>query len=580
MTRADYEACQTQDEPAFRKAIEAITIKALNSGLQGFDYRAAVAEHWRKGGLDTIIDGRVDIAVGEVRDETSWGSLIQSLASREKAQELAVAVADRVYRSDVVEAAIEGLAVGVSNDVGKAIELASRDAADPALTCLQAFLGPRYGSTISRVVARDAGREFGVDPSAGSVDVTGSDVLRQSGGGIAGAALLLVRRQLANMGRRVGQRIVGTILSRLVSVVAGGVGLVLIAKDIWDLRHGVLPIIADEMKSKASKETAQDELAKSIAEQIGEHLREIGTKSAERVVEIWHDFRAAHAKALEIAAKEERFKHYLNGLKPEQLARLDEVVSLVLAAEGETGILNRLDDGTLDQAVTQLSAPALEIARETRSLKAALDWSALAGDRLGEVVELGLHRRAEPASFSRSTLTRVLGVGDRLAVVRLASIPREARDSLFDLSDAELKSLARGLAESELETLSRYLTGLAPGPRERVLRAVALDPGKMQVLASERVRAAVLRSRDQSAAVDMMLRADGLLEPIVAYEDMRLAWNGKISPLLIWEKHPVEVIGIGIVLLILLAMLRRLLHPRRTSRSAAPNAPATPSTGA
>ena len=33
-------------------------------------------------------------------------------------------------------------------------------------------------------------------------------------------------------------------LGRLVSVVAGGVGLVLIAKDIWDFRHGVLPIIA------------------------------------------------------------------------------------------------------------------------------------------------------------------------------------------------------------------------------------------------------------------------------------------------------------------------------------------------
>ena len=57
-------------------------------------------------------------------------------------------------------------------------------------------------------------------------------------------AILLVRRQLANMAARIGQRLAGSILARLVSVVAGGIGLVLIAKDIWELRNGVLPIIA------------------------------------------------------------------------------------------------------------------------------------------------------------------------------------------------------------------------------------------------------------------------------------------------------------------------------------------------
>jgi len=580
MTRADYEACQTQDEDAFRKAIEAITIKALDHGLRNFDYRAAVAEEWRKGGLDAIIDGRVDIAVGEVRDETSWGSLIQSLASREKAQELAVAVAERVYRSDAVEAAIESLVVNVSGSVGAAIELASRDAAEPAITCLQAFLGPRFGSTISRVVARDAGHEFDIDPSKRTAEITSADILKQSGGGITGAALLIVRRQLANMGRRIGQRVVGSILSRLVSVVAGGVGLVLIAKDIWDLRHGVLPIIAEEMKSKASKETVQSELAKSIAEQIGEHVKEIGARAAERVVEVWHEFRAAHAKALEIAEKDEHFKRFLNGLKAERLARLDEIVSLLLAAEGEAGILKRLQDGMLDQAVNHLPSPAMEIARETRSLKSALEWSGLAGSRLEEVVELGLYRRAEPASFSGATLARVLGLGDRLAIVRLASIQREARDTLFDLDDTDLKVLARSLAEAELETLARYLTGLGQGPRERVLRAVAKDPSKMQVLASERVRDAVLRSRDQSAAVDMMLRADGILAPLSAYEDMRIAFEGQISPLLVWEKHPAAVIVLALVILILLATLYRLFRPRRRTDAARASTPARPTADA
>lgn len=565
MTRADYEACQAQNEAAFRTTIEAITVKALEQGLAGFDYRAAVAEEWRKGGLDAVVDARVDIAVGEVRSESSWGSLIQSLGSKDKAQQLATAVAERVYKSEAVTSAIESLAVGVGNRVGSAIETAARDAAEPALTCLRAFLGPRYGSTVSSVVAGDAGRELGLELAKGGVEVGAGAIVRQSGAGISGAALLIMRRQLANMTTRIGQRIVGSILSRLVSVVAGGIGVVLIAKDIWDLRHGVLPIIADEMKSKASKELVQDELAKGIAEQIGEHVREIGAKSSERIVQIWHEFRAAHAKALEIAERSDPFKRYLDAVAASRLGHLDEVVAITLASEGEPGLLRRLDDGSLDEAVTRLAPAGMEIAREMRSLADGLAWAAVAGDRLAEVVELGLYRRAKSADFTRASLDRLLGLGDRLSAQRLASVSREARDTLLDLGDAELKGLARSLGEAELTTLARYLTGLGKAPRERVLLAVADDPGKMQILSAERVRAAIVGSRDQSAAVDMMLRSDGLFDPLAAIADMRLAWEGRISPLLIWEKHPVTVVGLGLVLLVVLAMLRRLLNPRRRS---------------
>ena len=93
------------------------------------------------------------------------------------------------------------------------------------------------------------------------------------------------------MAARVGQRIVGSVLARLVSVVAGGIGIVLIAKDIWDLRNGVLPIIATEMKSKENKDKVQEELAKTFAEQISGHIQEIGAATADRVIEIWREFR-------------------------------------------------------------------------------------------------------------------------------------------------------------------------------------------------------------------------------------------------------------------------------------------------
>jgi len=569
LTKSEYEACQARDEPAFRSAIKTISIRALKVGIANVDFRAIVGDEWRRGGLDEIVDKRVDLAVEEVRQETSWANLLESLASQQKAQDLATAVAERVYRSDAMKTALETLAIGVGKEIGKQIQFATEDASEPTLACLKAFVGARYGTTVARAVAGDANKGNAFDPDSATAQVSPGAVLRQSGAGIAGAAILLMRRQLANMARRVGQRIVGAVLARVVSVVAGGVGLVLIAKDIWDLRHGVLPIIATEMKSEDSKEKVQDELAKTFAEQISAHVNEIGAATADRVVDVWREFRNAHAQALELAARDDQFKSFIDTQPPEKLARLDEVVSLVIASEGKAGLLKRLNDGTLNEAVNELPAPALQIARETRSIDTGLRWYALAGDQLVQVVDLDIYRRTTPDKLTKASLQRILALDDRLAITRLVGIDRDARNTLFELPPAELTSLARSLTEDELATLARYLTGLRKEPRERVLRTVAADPTKMQSLSSERVRIAVVASADQTAAVTMMLRQDATLNPKAIVEDVGLVTGRRVSPILLWEKHPVVIVAGLVVVLILLLMLRRLLFAGRRTKQAA-----------
>lgn len=569
LTKADYEACQARDEAAFRTAITGISVRALQSGIASVDYRAAVRDEWRRIGMDGIIDTRVDVAVEEVRKETSWANLLQSLASQQKAQELATAVAERVYRSDEIKSALEQLAVGVGREVGKQMELASQDATEPALACLKAFVGARYGATAARAVIGDGSKDVLLDPSKGAAEVTPGAMLRESSSGIAGAAVLLMRRQLANMATRVGQRIVGSVLARLVSVVAGGIGIVLVAKDIWDLRNGVLPIIADEMKSTENKDKVQEELAKSFAEQISAHIQEIGSATADRIIEIWRDFRSAHMNALGLAERNAKFKSFLDGLAPPALPRLDEVVALTLAAEGEAGLLRRLDDGTLDTAINALPAPGMEIARETRSIDTGLKWSALAGSDLPKVVELSLYRRTTPEQLSRPALQRLLALSDPLAIVRLAAIDGSARDTLFELGDSDLKNLARSLSEVELSSLSLYLTGLQQGPREQVLRTVAANPAAIHNLSGERVRRAVVASSDQAAAVEMMLRPASGLDATAIGNDLRLVADGRVSPILLWEKHPAAIIGLVVLALIVLLLLRRLLFARPNRRAAA-----------
>ncbi len=71
INRADYEACQAKDDNALKAAVVAITTQAITNGTKSIDYKVLVADQWRQRNLDQIIDNRVDIAVGEVTNETS-----------------------------------------------------------------------------------------------------------------------------------------------------------------------------------------------------------------------------------------------------------------------------------------------------------------------------------------------------------------------------------------------------------------------------------------------------------------------------------------------------------------------------
>jgi hypothetical protein len=563
-SRSDYEACQTQDEATFRRAIQDITLSALKSGTANIDYGALVRDQWRKHNLEAVIDKRVDLAIDAVRSETSWGQLLKSLAYRDKAKELATAVAERVYRSDALKSALEAMSVGVGQDIGKSIEITTTDAARPAQRCLQAFLGPRYGRTVARAVIQDAGAAFVINPDRSADGVSGGAIATNASGAITGAVILLVRRQLARMAQRLGQRVVGSILGRLVAVVAGGIGVVLIAKDVWDLRYGVLPIVAEEMKSEATKEKVREELAMAIKTQIARQLEVLADSTSDRIVDIWRDFKRAHLKVLELAERNTGFKEFVDSARPDQLPRLDEIVGMIAKQEGDQGVMARLANGTLQQAVNKLTPEGLRIARETQSIDQALHWMSLAPDRLDEVLNHELHKRTKPDVFSQTSLNRLLSLDDALVIGRLAIIDRGSRDVLFDLGNEKLVHLARGMEARELDTLAGYITGLEPAARREVMTTVADAPARMRVLASDRVRDAVLTSRDQHAAVKMMLRADKGLDIESIRSDLQMVFDRRISAVLMWDKHPIVVVAAGVALLLLLLILRRILFaPRR-----------------
>ena len=490
--------------------------------------------------------------------------LWQTLASQQKARELATTAAERVYRSDAMKKALEGVATGIGKEIGKRIELATVDTAGPATQCVQAFLGPRYGATIARIVATGTGREYGVDPVKGTAQVSTGQVIVEGTDALAGTVVLLVRRQLANMASRIGQRVVGSILGRLVSMVAGGVGLVLIAKDIWDFRHGVLPIIGTEMKSKETKDKVREELAKSVSEQIGESIKDISDKTADRVVEIWLEFRRAHAKVVELADR----RGGLQALPGHREARRP-----AQARRGRGAGAGQRRRGRHHPAPRQRhAAPRRQRPADGRHRDRPRD--AIAG---GGAAVVGRGRRqprprwsssrsigsAKPDTFTKASLQRCWALQDRVAVIRLAALQPAARDALFELPANELKGLARTLDETQLDSLSRYLTGLDKSSALRVLQVVGQNPTRMAELGKPSVRDAILSSSDQAAALGMMLQATSVPDPTVLLAHAQLVLDGRVSPMLLWEKHAVWLAAAVVLSLALLMMLKRLVFGTR-----------------
>lgn len=562
-TRDDYELCLAGDETAFRSAIEAVAIKALETSVRGVDYRLIVSEEWRKGGIDDVIARRVDSALDELKQETSWSELLASLAYKETQEKLARSAAERVYGSKDVKAALETLADGVGRSLSRQLDPGLNAAADGATRCLTTYLRHRYGNTLAQVIARDARNRVEIDAAKGRAEVSGSRVLIEGKEGIAGLVVVIMRRQLGSLASRIGQRFVGAVLGRVVSAVAGGIGVVLIAKDLWELRNGVLPIIATEMKSTATRDRVQVELAASIETEIAANVREIARGAAEKVYETLVEHRRAHAKVLELAERKPEFKRFTDAVSPANLGRLDEIVALQLSGAGEAALLGRVADGSLGEAVEHWPTAAMEIARDQRSLDAGFQWRALAGDTvLPKVVEFGIHRRADPGNLTKPAFTRILSLDDRVAIARLVGLKSQTLEPLFELADPSLKKLARALGDAELASLASYLTALEKPAAHRLLSAIADAPGLMQAVASDNVRNAVLGSRDQAAALGILLRREDIFDVAVFWRDAGAVRSGAVSPRVLIARYPLALVvlgffGIGCLVLVWRAVLGR-----------------------
>src|SRR6185312_7627883 len=121
----------------------------------------------------------------------------------------------------------------------------------------------------------------------------------------------------------------------------------------------------------------------------------------------------------------------------------------------------------------------------------------------------------------------------------------------------------RRLSDKQLAAFADYQRQLDPSAARRLLRATAEDPRVMQDLDGAGLKQAILNSRDQLAALDMVLHEDAsLLSYGRIIKDAEQVRDGAVGYRVFWERYWLSLLAAGFVLLLLLSWLRRLIFGR------------------
>jgi hypothetical protein len=556
--------CRGLTDDDVRAKVKELTQSVLTREMGQVNYGALVDKHWREARLSDRIDTEIDESIRVVRAETTVLDRAYSTISKETAEKTAIAVAERTYGSEGFKGAITDLAQGVARDFGAQIESASSRVAGPVIACVQSALQNRYGGAIAQTFAQETQGNINIAPETGGARIGSSDLVIEGAGAITGIVLVVSRRIVAQMVTSLGRRIAGLIASRIISTFTGLVGLALIVRDIYEASEGVFPLISERMKSQESKDLIKEEITKSISTDLGQQLTSIAEETADRIYSFWLDFKQKYATLLNLAEKSAPFAEFLKNRKIDQLARLGDLVSLILNQEGEPAVFKRVEDGSLARALLDLDANGVAIAVDTKSIDTAIAWARLAGRRIQRVVDLGLARIIAPRDISEKQLATLLDIDDRNAAIRVAGLERGARDAILSLPSESGRELARRLTQDQLTALAIYYTRLQPTAAGRLMRAVGEKPQVMENLSNPSIQNSILRSQDQLGALNVLLRDNTALSISNIVNDFALVRDGQVHYRVFVERYWIAIAVMLIFALLLLIWLRRVIAgPRR-----------------
>ena len=163
----------------------------------------------------------------------------------------------------------------------------------------------------------------------------------------------------------------------------------------------------------------------------------------------------------------------------DKLSELVAVASEALEPE-ETAAL--IDSGQFEE-ILALPRATFAILREKEDPALVIEWAALAGEAVVQIVETGLFRVATPSDFSsKDSLSPVIALQNYEAITKLMLLDREKRDVLIELPSVQARAILVALTVQELSWLSGYIRELTDREAGLIAESILREPGLLPKL--------------------------------------------------------------------------------------------------
>jgi hypothetical protein len=485
--------CSRIEKAQVRDEIEGHALAVINTPGAPADIDSLVARKWAELDMDAAVDAAVTQAVNNLAtQEAYWDKLISGWWG-EKAQEYAERVANEAFSSPAFQVKLEQLSTAVGAEVARQVESQFAAAASVALLCLKEYVGKQYSDQLFSAFERSVVAETQqVDLTASSPVIV--DAVQQHGLALAGVGTILVTQLVYRLSQKltqkIAQRVAGKVVGRVVGKagssfipVAGWIiGAALIAYDLWEGNQGALPQIQEALQSEEVKGKIREEIATAIKDDLPDQAALIALETSVSLVEQWQGFCTRFGDVCQVADQNPQFRALLSVVALDELERLSGLVTWIINQEGRDALDAAVADGSVEQVLAQPAATVAAMA-ETMTPREALGWLGVAGDRMDRVLELGMHRLAQPDEFDAYSVAALMAVSNGDDLQKLLALAPVQRDVLLALPADTLQTLAAGNSITQLAMLANRM--LEPQQSPTAIAAIAEEVAQGKVTVEE-----------------------------------------------------------------------------------------------
>lgn len=531
------DGCQDLQPASLRQSLTELIQTQLDAQALTAD-AAQLSALWVKLGVDEVIAAETDKAVQYIHDNSGYWERYGSTWGLESADRFTADIVNRVFNSPAFSDKMQVLIAQYGDATQGQLEQVLAKAWEQGHQCLSTFIGGRYGRALAYQY-KQAG-EQGIRSAVQGLQQTQVGGVTSHSSALSGVAVLvgkkILQKMLTNLIARisggVAQRIGGAIASRFIPVLGWG----LLLYDFYAAADGILPEVAQVLKSSETRTEVLAQLKQGIEAEFKSD--KLAQEVAAQVHSQWQEFHQRHQRVLDLAEQSAEFKRVLSDLAPEQLDRFSSVVGILLEAVGTEQTVRYAVGGKL-LSLMRLPTEADELLADTKSPDVALAWHKSLGEsdaKLNTLVRLGIHRRKQPGDFTGQQLAALLTLDNKPAVDTLLALDAFALEQALSLPADALRTLALRTDTQGWQTLVWYRQQLAgdTSAQEHFTRVVVQNPSVLELFAAQATRLMVTQAKDKIAAIDEVANlSDGWFGGVLGGVLTLLQWVVGIVALLV-----------------------------------------------